>query len=434
MTALNSHSRHRVAFLTGICFLIIALIGPFSAFSFELDHQWGGHLRGRSVFSWPDSDATILEKDAFTDGVAELRLKSNSYMGKRWKAEIHYEAFLSSGDARRNSIKMAETFQGLVPESGPPTDDHRLLDLTKTIDASDSHVLYHRLDRLSLAWLPDWGSVVLGRQALTWGNGMIFNPMDLFNPFQPTDFNRDYKTGDDMALVRIHFSTIGDIQLLGVPRRDLASGEIEWDQSSAAAKLHFAKGAVEFDLMAARHYKDAVFGVGAMGYLLDAAWRTDVVWTLLDSQNSRSDFAAFVANIDYAWTWSGKNFYGLLEGYWNGLGNDDATDAIADPAVADRLERGEMFTLGRAYLAGQIQMEAHPLVNLYLLAIQNIADGSGAIQPRMVWDLSQSVRFIAGASLYYGDTGTEYGGFWVPGIDFKIAPSPGAFVWLTWFF
>jgi hypothetical protein len=23
---------------------------------------------------------------------------------------------------------------------------------------------------------------------LTWGNGMLFNPMDLFNPFAPTDF------------------------------------------------------------------------------------------------------------------------------------------------------------------------------------------------------------------------------------------------------
>ncbi len=434
MTATVSPLRSRVAAWIVLLLLADFTVGPSLVFGIEVDHQWGGHLRGRGLVSWPDPDAVILDKDAFTDGVAEFRLKSKVYLGDRWDAEAHYEAFLSGGDTRRNATKMAEAFPGLASESGPPTDDHRLFDLTKTVDSDDSGILYHRLDRLSLTWLPDWGAVTLGRQALTWGNGLIFNPMDLFNPFRPTDFNRDYKTGDDMALVRVRAATLGEFQFLGVPRRDPESRNLEWDHSSLAGKLHFTKGATEFDLMLARHYEDGVFGAGAMGYLFNAAWRADATWTFLDSASDRAGFLSVVANLDYSWVWKGKNFYGLIEGYYNGLGDDDYADALADPAVSARLSRGEMFTLGRTYLAGQVQMEAHPLVNLCLLLIANPVDPSGVIQPRAVWDISQSLRCIAGASLYFGGPGTEFGGFSLPRADLKIAPAPQAFLWLTWFF
>ena len=429
-----SRLRRRVAASIGLLFWMTLLFSGSPVSGLEIDHQWGGHLRGRGLVSRPDPNAVILEKSAFADGAAELRLKSKVYLGDRWDAEAHYEAFLSGGDTRRNAKKMAAAFPGLAAQSGPPTDDHRLFDLTKTIDSDDSGILYHRLDRLSLTWLPDWGAVTLGRQALTWGNGLIFNPMDLFNPFRPTDFNRDYKTGDDMALVRIRASTLGEFQFLGAPRRDPQSRDVEWDQSSVAGKFHFTRGTTEFDLMLARHYEDGVFGAGAMGYLFNAAWRADATWTLLDSESDRSGFLSVVANLDYSWVWKGKNFHGLIEGYYNGLGDDDYADTLADPAVSDRLSRGEMFTLGQTYLAGQVRMEAHPLVNLYLLFFANVADPSGVAQPRVVWDISQSLRCIAGASLYFGGSGTEFGGFYLPKTNLEIAPSPQAFLWLTWFF
>ena len=50
--------------------------------------------------------------------------------------------------------------------------------------------------------LPRWGVVCVGRQAVTWGNGLIFNPMDLFNPFSPVDIERDYK---DFNEIRTQF-------------------------------------------------------------------------------------------------------------------------------------------------------------------------------------------------------------------------------------
>ena len=70
----------------------------------------------------------------------------------------------------------------------------------------------------------DWGLARIGRQAVTWGNGFLFNPMDLFNPFAPTQIDRDYKIGDDMIFTQFPLKQTGDLQLLYVPRLALSSG------------------------------------------------------------------------------------------------------------------------------------------------------------------------------------------------------------------
>ena len=112
---------------------------------------------------------------------------------------------------------------------------------------------------------------------------MLFNPMDLLNPFSPADIERDYKTGDDMVFAQFATNHRGEFQFLYVPRREPVSEDVEWDQSSLAGKLHFTQGTTEFDIMVAEHYKDEVIGVGSAGYLGNAAWRLDGTWTFLEN-------------------------------------------------------------------------------------------------------------------------------------------------------
>ena len=140
------------------------------------------------------------------------------------------------------------------------------------------------------------------------------------------------------------------------------------------------------------------------------------------------------ANLDYSWTWVGKNMYGLVEFFYNGLGQDEYVKAIVDPAVLERLARGELFTLGKAYLSGLIQLETHPLVNIYLTLINNLEDPSGIIQPKMVWDIKQYLQLNAGATIYYGGGGTEYGGVYMESYDFCQVPADSIYCILTYFF
>ena len=407
----------------------------------DIEFQWGGYIKVQGAVSWPDDESVFepVGTGTYYDGYTEFRLRTRLFFSKCAYLKIHYEAILSGGDTWRKEKELERLFPDFFKESlpffgGPVEDNRRFLDLTKTIDENDDYILYDRLDRLSLTLLPKWGVICIGRQAVTWGNGLLFNPMDLFNPFSPTDIERDYKIGDDMVFVLFPVKRIGDLQFLYVPRRDPSSGDVEWNDSSLAAKLHFVSGTTEFDVMAARHYEDFVIGLGSTGYLGDAAWRMDATWTFLHEDGGSDGFVCLVANMDYSWVWWEKNFYGFIEFYFNGLGEDEYTEAYTDPDVIDRLARGELFTLGRTYLSGDVEVELHPLVRVCLTVINNMADPSGILQPRVVWDMAQDVRITLGGNICYGAKGTEYGGFKIPGTDLFNKPPDSAYVWLTWFF
>ena len=346
-------------------------------------------------------------------------------------------AELSGGQTRDKENELLEAAPALplvASAVSEAEDETRFLDLTRPYEVEEGYRAYHRLDRLSLTYQPSWGMLRLGRQAVTWGNGLLFNPMDLFNPFSPTTIDKDYKTGDDMAYCRVSTEKAGSWQFLYVPRRDAADGEPKWERSSLAAKVRYFYKDLELNLLAAEHYTDEVAGLGLSGYLGGAAWRVDATRTFLDPDSQRSDFWNLTANMDYSWTWWGNNCYGFLEYYHSGLGTRKYEEAVSDPELMDRVERGEAFVLGKDYLAGHLNIEVHPLVNLYLTVINNLHDPSGSVQPRLIWDSRQNVTFTLGSTLFYGEKGTEFGGIEAPSSNYLITPAHSLYLWATLYF
>jgi hypothetical protein len=404
--------------------------------------DWGGHLRAigsltriddRSIYQYADSGP-------YYDGQAEVRLKNEIFVGSRWALETHYEAVAVGGDTRANNSKLRRRFPAQFVDAYTPSalisDDQRFFNLTHLLVSEDDYLVYHRLDRLNLTYSPAWGSLRIGRQALTWGNGRVFNPMDLFNPFAPTTVQRDYKVGDDMLLGQVYLGQ-HEGQVLYVPRRDPDSGKLSAGRSSYVAKIHLNLNALESDLMAARHYDDDILGWGAVGDLGDAAWRLNAVYTHVSSDYRQDDFLQVMANLDYSWVWGGKTVYGLLEAFYNGLGQSgDYARALAEPYTRERLSRGDLFSLGRYYLAGLLQIELHPLLHNDWTVIVNLEDPSGLVLPQLLWDMTTNTQVILGAQWHWGASGTEYGGFdtaWTGG-TIRVAPQDQLYLWVTYSF
>jgi hypothetical protein len=446
--------RQRIAalFFKGVIYGVVwaALLGKAfaaqtdSPWYFALDNELGGHFRisGSATSYNDDSLYKQVGTDTGYDGQADIRIKDNLFFSDRVYGELNYQMFLNGGDTyeKNYQLRQQETgAAGTAIEDTRPNDRRRLLNLTATIEEDDDYYIAHRLDRLLISLKPDWGDVTIGRQAVTWGNGLIFNPMDLFNPFAPTDTIRDYKVGDDLVSATLHGGALGELNFLAVPRRDPDSGEVDADNSSLAAKTHLFFGSTEIDFMLAYHYKENVAGVGISGYLKDAAYRADLTWSTLTDETDREGFFNLVLNLDYSWVLGGKNFYGLLEYFHSGLGKDNYLSALSDPELSQRLERGELYTLGKNYLAGQLQIELHPLFNVYLNVINNLSDPSGIIQPRAVWSISQQLSMNMGLTTYYGGKETEYGGFSLEtedssGSNFQIISPESLYFCLTWYF
>ena len=405
----------------------------------RIDTHWGGRLKLIGEVSETDDDTIFkpVGTGTFWDGSFNFRLINETFFADWLFTDIAYELLGGGGDTVRKTNELEELFPDLPTSAlffgALLDDDRRLMDLTDEIVDEDSHFLIQRLDRLYLALMPQWGSIKIGRQAITWGNGFIFNPFDLFNPFPPTAIDRDYKVGDDMVNVQFSVPRLGDIQGLYVVRRNPETDDVEFDQASLAGKLHAAAGTTEFEVVAGKHFEDFVIGAGSLGYLGDAAWRVDGTWTFLDD-DSTDDYLSLVANMDYSWVWFKKNFYGFVEYYYNGLGEDDYQDALREPAISERLVRGELFALGKHYLNGQIQAELHPLFNVYFTAINNVEDPSGILQPYATWDIGQNLQLTGGVNLPYGEKGSEYGGFKLPGTDVRNRAPDNAYLWFFYYF
>jgi hypothetical protein len=411
----------------------------------QIDMHWGGRLKtiGSATFARDDTIFEPVGNETYLDLDTDLRINNDTFFGNWGHLETQYEAILNGGEAYKKGQELRKifpNFEGSTLFFGAPlNDDARFMDLTHTIKEEDSYILLQRLDRLNFTFKSSWGFVRIGRQAITWGNGLIFNPMDLFNPFPPADIQRDYKVGDDMALAQVALPYSADLQLLYVVRRNPDTHHLEEDQNSLAGLLHFAVGTTEFDMLATRHYDDYVVGLGSSGIWGGAAWRLDATATFLDDgqgQNTQN-YLSGVANIDYSWIWWGKNLYGLLEYYYNGLGESDYPGALSNPDITKRLARGELFVLGKHYLSAEIQLELHPLFKIFFTDINNVQDPSGIIQPRAVWNITQDLEMIIGANIFYGDNGdpgSEFGGFIIPGTNIRSRSPNSAYLWFNYYF
>lgn len=363
-------------------------------------------------------DATGESKPV--DHGADLRLLWRRNIGG-FTVEVDHATTYLVGD----SIESAES--GPTFDQTPTGDERRLLDLTWEVDRGDRHRLLHRFDRLALKYRSREWAVTIGRDAVSWGGGVVFHPMDLFNPFAPTTVDQDYKAGDDLIRIERLFDDGSDVEMLAVARH----GEVEDDTASVAIKYRALLGSSELDLLAARHYGGEVIGLGLRAPLGGALVRSDLIavndaqgWTL-----------SGVVNVDYSFAVAQSSVYVFAEYFLNGFGVarlPDDLDLLPDDLV-DRLGRGETFTLMRDYLAVGAQFRWHALVNQNIAVIANLHDASKILQTALGYDVSDAARLQVGVIKAMANQGDEFGRLGI-GDGLTVGGGSRGYVRLVYFF
>ncbi len=395
--------------------------------------NFGGHVKYFYSYSdFPDDSVFAESANPYRESLGNLRLKAESHSGK-WDARIHYElnglystelsnCIFRGGLAGRNCLDLA-------------SDQSQLFDLSSVISVSDDSVLFHRIDRLVLAYSTEKLVTRVGRQAISWGNGMVYNPLDLFNPFPPDAIDTEYKRGEDMLYLQGLFSNGSDLQGLYIPRRDPVSGEVSSNQSAAAAKYHWLASSYELDMLAAQNYGDTVIGAAYTGEWHENVINASATVTHTDNEN----FWSVSANYNYSTIVKGKNLTGFVELFYNGFGlsgkQHSVEEVIAQQALFSRLLRGELFTIGKYYLATSALVEITPLLNLNPILFINLGDGSAMLQFIGTYSLSQNFDLLAGFNLPLGADGTEFGGLETSSDSGDLlAPANTLFARLAWYF
>ena len=388
-----------------------------------------GHLKGQYQYA-PVSDqslASALDESDLNEALIDFRLMGEYGRGN-WQLQAHYQlkALVGNGVSYRNQL------YSRFPALAPP--NNQWFDLSNTLASSQNSQWVHGLDRLILRYTSEQLVIKLGRQALSWGNGLVFRPMDLFNPFSPYEVDTSYKPGTDMLYGQWLMPSGSDISLIGVPRRGADRGALDSQQSSGAIKWHYFGARVQGDLMLARDYGDAVLGLGLNGPLADAVWRMDLVPVYLRGGGSRS---SLVINIEQAWQWSGRNISGFAEYYRNGFGLGAKNYTLQDlpPELSERLARGQLFNTGRDYLATGARIQTSELLQMMPSLMFNLNDQSLLLFVQGLYSVSQNINLDFGLLAGMGGRGSEFGGLQTsPGSGIYVRLVNRLYARLSWYF
>lgn len=378
------------------------------------DTEVSGHIKLQASHHEFQSDdiSSILEGTKLfggeLDARANLLTEKNNFIFES-SAEL-LGAFGKEQEVRR-AID-AQTGFTSVSRNSTPDDETRIMDLSaEVIDNQDGYVV-SRFDRLYAGYQSEREAIKIGRQALSWGNGITFHALDRFNPFSPLDIDKDYKTGDDMLYGHYLFSNQQEVQFVSVGRRDRQSRSVEADESSFASKYRgtWNEGKLETDFVLASHYGETLLGSGFSIEVLDAIFRTDV--SFIDSNDDGGVFT-LVSNIDRSYEVFEKNVYLFIEYFYNEVGAKDSY-ANLTKSLQRQIERGEIYTLGRDYISTGGQIQWNELVSIYPQMIFNLHDESGALQARLEYEMLQNVTLLLGVTQPYGSRNTEFGGISTP--------------------
>ncbi len=300
-----------------------------------------------------------------------------------------------------------------------------------SINLAGDKLRYRALDEASAWWTDDDAQALLwldrcnvkialgamdltiGRQAVTFGKAHFWNPLDVYLPFDPNQFDRDYKPGVDALRADLPLGDFSGITLVGVLGREVDDAgsyvnedrtfDASWYGSSILGRVFTNHGGWDLALQGGKIYGGYQVGGGLVGEIRGVEVRAEAVWFLAQDSppfdppsmgDLFEDHPAAVIGL-------GRRFENSLileiEYLFNGGGESEDFNR-----AAVRLERGAIRHMGR-HLAGLLaSYELTPLVVGQLTALYALSDGSLSIQPSMTFSLSNNSELLAGAGLYFG--------------------------------
>jgi hypothetical protein len=276
------------------------------------------------------------------------------------------------------------------------------VDLNWEEDESAGLTVLGQTDRLLMKATLGSADLTVGRQAITFGTGRFFTPIDLVNPFHPATVDTEYKPGTDAFR--------GDLYLnsTSVWTHVLAyTGTEEDDAWVYASYGGWTLGVTDMGLFVATFFtpqdgfEEQVVGLSSASSVGPFGLYGDAAVTLAEED----PFARAVLGADYRPT---STTTLNVEAYYQGNGAT-SVEGYLDMFTDERVSRGEIWALGQSYAALAVMQKLTPTLNGSLAALANLQDASGLLLPSLDVSVSDEVAWTSGAYLGLGAPPDEEG-------------------------
>ncbi len=349
----------------------------------------GASLRSTSVaVSYYDSDLFGEVGRADVLSQSQLRLTVDGYPRSWFGYELHLAQDLWSATSSLSGGGFAGTggtrYRYRIGDGAWDWLDEPDARATLTLDRAN--VRYHfRAFQLSL-----------GRQAISFGKARFWNPLDAFLPFDPRQFDREYKPGIDAVRANVPMGDLSGVELVGVLGRDDGAEAFlrSWRGSALLGRVYTNWHDWDLALQGGKVYGGYHLGAGLSGVVgpLEVRAEGTGFWPLPDDP-VRQHFLGVVG--------VGKYFDSSLnlqlEYLYNGVG--DTPNLGAAFAL---VEAGRALQVSEHVLGGLVAYDLFPLLNGALATVLSASDGSALILPQLEYSVSDESALTLGAMVAVG--------------------------------
>lgn len=424
---------------------ILGLLGGAPALAQEapdppVEGWLGGHVKSFFLGTVPPPEAAWpaqlgMNSEPEGSGIVNLRLMGRLRLEPAWELEVHHDlvVFANAPSAVAADQAALEGGGATFGSTGVGRTAPEAVDLTWELPAADARTgegnlwTRGRIDRLVLRTTQGRLDLALGRQAIGFGSGLFFTPLDLVNPFFPGTIDTEYRPGVDAVRADLFMGMSGRVGLA-------AAYAGAWDLGGTVVQAtgQGTLGVTDLLGLVGSVHGDGVVGLGVISSVGPVGLHGDASLTLPDllhedapSEDARCyaydlDAAELVEDPEGAFCQdlarivdpyvrvvvgadvrpSGTSFVSA-EVYYQSFGAAEAREGVL-LAFDERYARGELWQTGQVYAALSASQEITPLVSTNLALIANLGDPSALLAPGLSWSVSEEASLSAGAYLGLG--------------------------------
>lgn len=244
-----------------------------------------------------------------------------------------------------------------------------------------------------------------GRQRIPIGTGRLWSTLDMLNPLNPLQLERDEYVGADALLVEHRLASLSKLSLAYAPLP--GGGPPRWVGS---VRTHW--GGSDLSLTLARYWRDDLAGIDLATQVGGMGLRAELTGTRPERGRR---YASAMLGLDHAF----ENTLTLsLETYLSTQRPEDRARQLAAHSL-----RREIQPPGTRYAGLVASYEFTPLLKLTTLLLANLRDDSRFGAASLAWSVSDNVSLQGGLQRFSGPADSEYG-----------RGQPLAHLQLQWFF
>lgn len=294
---------------------------------------------------------------------------------------------------------------------------YRALDATATWLSEAHNTATFWVDRFNVKLAVPRADITVGRQAINFGKTYFWNPLDVFLPFDPNQFDRDYKPGVDALRIDVPLGSFSGVNLVGAvggeitAARTFADGDefwhASWYGSALLARVFTNLRGWDLSAQGGKIYGGGQLGGGLVGEIgpLETRAEATYFWAQDSDPLPPPIYGHLVANNALAVVGVGHRFESSFtvesEFFYNGAGDPDNL-----PLALLRLETGAALNLGRELSGLLVSYEILPILLGQMTGLYSWSDGSFELQPTLSLSTSDNSEWLLGLTFNTGDRPT----------------------------